>query len=113
MARQKEDPLTKILRELDKKVDQRGKAVLADVDLSADIVRLASQARKHGATMPELAARVKRMDRKERVLKPITRQAMDAAMAVKENRRPARTTRESRKRRPPKPAGTINAEALR
>lgn len=104
-------PLERILEVIDAKVQARGEAVLARVDLSREIAQLVSEARRQGATMPELAARVKKMDVKERKLKPVTRQAIDTRLAVHEDRREPRTTRASRRRR--EPAGTINAEALR
>jgi hypothetical protein len=112
-SRKKEDSLEKILANIDKQVTARGKAVLAEVDASAEIARLTSAARKQGATMAQLTERVKRMDKKERKLKPVTRQALDIMLATFEQRREPRTTRASRKRRTPEPAGTLNAAALK
>lgn len=100
-------PLDKVLEILDKKVEARGKAVLAEYDLTAEIVQLVSDARRAGATMPQIRERVKRMDPKTRTYKPISRQLLDYTLAVHEGRRPARTTRESRKAKP-----SINVEAL-
>lgn len=115
-TRKKKDdqPLERILGLIDKQVAARGKAVLAEVDASAEIARLTSEARRKGATMAQLTERIKRMDKKERVLKPITRQAIDIILATYEKRRPPRTTRASRRRREPaEPAGKLNPEALK
>lgn len=99
MAREKKTPAQRLLEQIDKKVEQRGKAVLAELDATAEIARLTSEARAHGATMVELTQHVRRMDKRERRLKPVTRQALDTMLAVHEERRPARTTRASRQRR--------------
>jgi len=106
-------PLEKLLSQVDKHVEARGKAVLAEVDATAEIARLTSEARKQGASMPELTQHVRRMDRKTRQLVPVTRQAIDIMLATFEERRKPRTTRASRKRRTAEPAGKINADALR
>lgn len=113
MARKKEDKTPKLLEALDKKVTERGKAVLAEVDASAEIARLASEARRQGVPMGVLINHVQRMDRKSRKLKPVTRQAIDIMLATFEQRREPRTTRASRRRRTPEPVGKLNAEALR
>jgi hypothetical protein len=114
MARtKKEEPLEKIFKLIDKEVEKRGKAVLVDVDTSAEIARLSSEARKQGASMAQITERVRRMDKKERVLKPVTRQAIDIMLATFEQRREPRTTRASRRRRDVEPAGQINADALK
>jgi hypothetical protein len=113
MPRQKKEemPLDRVLALIDEKVKKAGRHTLAAHDLNEEITPLVSEARRQGATMPELAARVQRMDVKTRKLKPVTRQAIDTRLAVHEERRPARTTRASR--RPREAAGTINSEALR
>jgi hypothetical protein len=108
-----QNPMEKLLKALDKQVARRGKAVLEEVDASAEIARLASEARRQGAPMTQLAERVQRMDKKERELKPVTRQAIDVMLATYEERRPPRTTRASRRRRDVEPAGQINADALK
>jgi hypothetical protein len=113
MATKEEQALEKILKLIDKNVAKRGKAVLDEVDASAEIARLSSEARKKGAPMTQLAERVQRMDKKERELKPVTRQAIDVMLATYEERRPPRTTRASRRRRDVEPAGQINADALK
>jgi hypothetical protein len=107
-------PLGRILARLDAKVQARGEAVLDEVDLTREIVQLVSAARRRGATMPDLAERVKRMDKKERVLKPISRQALDMTIATEEKRREPRTTRASRRRRKPETVAVdgVNAEAF-
>lgn len=104
-----------ILKAIDKEVEARGKAVLAELDHTAKITQLVSEARRAGVAMSELTQHVQRMDKRERELKPITRQAIDTMVAVHEQRRPARTTRASRRRREPKsePAGKINTDALK
>jgi hypothetical protein len=115
MARKtkKEDtPLERLLELIDEKVQARGQSVIAELDATEEITKLASEARRKGATMSELTQHVKRMDRSDRTLKPVTRQAIDMMIAVHEQRRPARTTRASRRRRE-EPVGRINAEALK
>lgn len=114
MAKNKEAALEKIFKQIDEEVQARGRAVLEDVDRSAKIAKLSSEARKHGATMAQLTERVQRMDKKERKLKPVTRQAIDIMLATFEKRREPRTTRASRRRRTVEPAaaGKINAEVL-
>lgn len=109
-----ERPIERLLELIDEQVQERGKAALAVEDANTRITELASEARRQGATMPELARRVKRMDTKERVLKPVTRQALDTMLAVYEKRREPRTTRASRRRREPgeTPAGRINLKAF-
>jgi len=110
----RKDPIERLLAQIDKQVAARGKAVLAEVDASAEIARLTSEARKQGVSMNALTERVQRMDRKERELKPVSRQALDIMLATFEERREPRTTRASRKRRTPaEPAGKLNQEALR
>lgn len=107
--------LERLLELLDEQVKQRGAAVLAVDDATTRIVELASEARRKGATMPELARRVKRMDTKERRLKPVTRQALDTMLAVYEKRREPRTTRASRRARDTRTssaAGRINLAAF-
>ena len=52
------------------------------------------------------------MDKHDRKLVPVTRQAVDTMVAVHDKRREPRTTRESRRRRDEKPSGKINVEAL-
>lgn len=107
-------PLERILEVIDAKVQARGEAVLARVDLSREIAQLVSEARRQGATMPELAQRVKRMDERERALKTVSRQALDTMLAVEEKRREPRTTRASRRRREPAAVagGSVNAEVF-
>lgn len=107
--------LERILAQLDDKVIERGDAVIAELELSNDIARLASEARKHGAQMTELARRIQRMDKHKRELVPVTRQAVDTMLATFEQRREPRTTRASRRRRDSNgtpPAGTLNMDAL-
>lgn len=112
-SRKKEDtPLERLLELIDDKVHARGQAVLAELDATEEITRLAAEARRKGALMSDLSQRVKVMDRRERVLRPVTRQAVDTLIAVHEGRRPARTTRASRRRREPA-AGKLNLEALK
>jgi len=106
----KDTPLERILELIDEEVKDRGDAVLAIEDATARIAKLASEARKKGATMAQLTERIKRMDKNDRKLKPITRQAVDTMVAVHDKRRPARTTRASRRRR--EEAGKINVDAL-
>lgn len=112
MARKpkKEDtPLERLLELIDERVKARGEAVIAELDATEEITKLASEARRKGATMSELTQRVQRMDKHDRELRPVTRQAIDTMIAVHEKRRPARTTRASRRRRE---AGKINVDAL-
>jgi hypothetical protein len=85
--------------------------VVTELDATEEITRLAAEARRQGASMSELTQRVQRLDRNDRKLVPVTRQAIDNMIAVHEKRRPARTTRASRRRR--EPAGQLNAEALK
>ena len=107
-----EQPLERLLELIDEQVEIRGKAELIEADASARIAELVSEARRRGCPMPELTQRVKRMDKKERVLKPVSRQALDTTIAVHEKRRPARTTRASR-RRQDDVGGVLDVEALR
>lgn len=110
-----DQPLERILELIDEQVKARGEAALAELDATDRIAELTSEARRKGATMPQLAERVKRMDKNDRKLKPVTRQALDNMLAVHEGRREARTTRASRRRRNAEPAagGGVNLEALR
>jgi len=114
MARKKKGDLEpdKILELIDEQVAARGDAVLTVEDTTARIAELASEARRKGVTMPELTQRIKRMDKHDRKLVPVTRQAVDTMVAVHDKRREPRTTRESRRRRDEKPSGKINVEAL-
>lgn len=108
-------PLERILAQLDDKVTERGQAEQAELDLTEEIARLASDARKHGAQMTELARRIKRLNRKTLELESVTRQAVDTMLATYEQRREPRTTRASRRRRDSNgtpPAGTLNMDAL-
>jgi hypothetical protein len=91
--------LQRILALLDEQVERRGRAVLEQLDASEEIARLASEARRHGATMSELTRHVRRMDKRRRELVPVTRQAIDTMLATFEQRRPPRTTRASRRAR--------------
>jgi hypothetical protein len=120
MARRKkiEDiPAARLLEMIDEEVVKRGEAVLAVEDTTAEISRLASEARRKGAEMKTVVEHIKRMDRKTRKLVPVTRQNVDTMLAVHEQRREPRTTRASRRRRDgggdSAPAGgTLNVEAL-
>jgi hypothetical protein len=103
-------PLERVLELIDEKVKEAGDHTLAAHDLNDEITKLASEARRQGASMSELTQRVRKMDVKDRALKPVPRQAVDNRLAVHENRRPARTTRASRRKR--EPAGQLNAAAL-
>src|SRR4051812_15067638 len=113
MPRKKKEvpPLERVLELIDEQVKARGAAVVAELDATDEITRLATEARRQGPSMSELTQRVRRMARKARKLAPVTRQAIDNMIAVHENRRPARTTRASRRKR--EPAGQLNAEALK
>lgn len=115
------EPLWRILNLIDEKVEARGEADLDSYDLTNEIARLASEARRQGAPMAELARRVKRMDPKTRRWakrgdgeEGVSRQALDNMLAVLEKRREPRTTRASRRRRGSESngAGGINVEAL-
>lgn len=104
----------RLLELLDELVARRGDAVLAVEDTTAEIARVASEARKKGVEMKTLVAHIKKMDRGTRELTSVTRQAVDTMLAVHDQRREPRTTRASRRRREePAPAGgTLNVEAL-
>lgn len=102
--------LDRIFELIDEKVKAAGQHVLAAHDLNEEITRLTSEARRQGATMPELAMRVQKMDVTDRKLKPVTRQAVDTRIAIHEGRREPRTTRASR--RPREAAGMINTSAF-
>jgi hypothetical protein len=110
-ATPQQTPLERIRELIDEKVRLRGEARLAEHDLTREIVALAAEARKHEEPMAALAERMQVMDLETRELRPITRQAVDNAIAFHEGRRTPKTTRASRRRR--EPAGHINAEALR
>lgn len=115
MARRRnteEDSLERILELLDEKVKARGAAVLAVEDTSAEIARLASEARRHGVTMPELTKHVQTMDKRTRKLRTVSRQQVDNMLAAHEQRRDPRTTRASRRRRESTPAGSLNTAAF-
>ena len=56
-----DQPLERLLELIDEQVEARGKAVLAEVDATAEIARLASEARRKGAPMAELTRHVQRM----------------------------------------------------
>jgi len=109
-----ERPAERILELLDEKVKLRGKAVLIEADASAEIARLTSEARRKGVSMAELTRHVQRMDKRERKLKPVTRQALDTMLATFEQRREPRTTRASRRRRESEAVatGNLNVEAF-
>lgn len=117
MARKKKEdqdqPLERLLELIDAQVAKRGQAQLVELDTSAEIARLTSEARRKGASMTTLTERVRRVDKKTRKLKPVTRQALDVMLATFEQRREPRTTRASRRRRAAEPAGRLNAEALK
>jgi hypothetical protein len=113
----KDVPAARLLEMIDEEVVKRGEAVLAVEDTTAEISRLASEARRKGAEMKTVVEHIKRMDRKTRKLVPVTRQNVDTMLAVHEQRREPRTTRASRRRRDgggdSAPAGgTLNVEAL-
>jgi hypothetical protein len=93
----------RLLELIDEQAKVRGAAVIAELDATARIAELASEARRKGATMADLRLRVQRMDKKERKLTPVTRQALDTMLAVHEERREPRTTRASRRRRDVEP----------
>jgi hypothetical protein len=118
MARQRktQDPedldLERVLELLDARVLSRRDHVLAELDDTAEIVHLAEVARTKGATMVDLAQRVKRVDRRTRELVPVTRQALDTMLATGTGRREARTTRASRRRREPVTGGQLNADVF-
>jgi hypothetical protein len=117
MARRKtaeDQPLERVLELIDEKVKARGEAVVAELEATDEIARLTSEARRKGASMVELSRRVQRLDKRERTLKPVTRQALDTMLATFEKRREPRTTRASRRRREPAEAAAgINLEALK
>jgi predicted ArsR family transcriptional regulator len=109
------DALNRVLETLDTKVAARGEHELAALDATAEITRLAAEARRHGASMPELAKRIKRLDKRDRVMLSISRQALDAMLAKLDgNAQPpaARKPRASRRRREAGPAGSLNAAAF-
>lgn len=97
--KQAEDSLERIFELIDERVVSRGQHVLGQLDDTEAIVDLVERARNKGATMPDLAKRVKRMDKASRKLGPITRQALDAMLNADHDtsRRDARTE-ESRRR---------------
>jgi hypothetical protein len=113
-SRTKETPVDKIMKALDKKVAERGKASAAVMDTTAEITKLVIDARRHDVSMAELARHVKRLDKNTRELVPVSRQMLDTMVAPIEKRREARTTRESRRRKPTEPAvaDRLNVEAL-
>jgi hypothetical protein len=108
------DALNRVLETLDTKVAARGEHELAALDATAEITRLAAEARRHGASMPELAKRIKRLDRSDRAMHSISRQALDAMLSKLEGgqgTKPARVPRPPR-RREGGPAGSLNAAAF-
>lgn len=110
-----DQPLERLLELIDQAVEARGTHVKADVQLTERIAELTSEARRKGASMPQLTKHVRRMDRRDLELKPVTRQALDNMLAVHEGRREPRTTRASRRRRrrDANPGGGVNLDALR
>jgi hypothetical protein len=109
-----DEALARVLELIDERVKARADAVMAELKASDEIMRLVAEARRKGAIMPDLARRVKRVDRGDRKLKSISRQALDLALAQHEGRRSARTTRASRRRREPAAAGgSLNLDALK
>jgi hypothetical protein len=109
----KDTPVEKLLELIDEQVKLRGDAVLAIEDTTAKIAELASEARRKGAPMVDLVKHVQRMDKNDRKLKPVTRQAVDTMLAVHERRRPPKTTRASRRKSDPEQAGSLNLDALK
>jgi hypothetical protein len=107
-------PSERVLELIDEAVAERGRHVLAELDLTNRIAELASEARRQNVPVHVLTQHVKRMDPRQRRLFPVSRQSVDNMVAVFEGRREARTTVASRRRRP-KPAdnGRLNADALR
>jgi hypothetical protein len=103
-------PLERVLELIDEKVEQRAQHERSEIVLTASIAELAEEARRHGATMPQLTQHVRRLDRSSGEVRPITRQALAVMLARKDGR--ARTTRESRRRRDAEPAGRVNMDAL-
>jgi SMC interacting uncharacterized protein involved in chromosome segregation len=111
---EEDQPVERLLELIDEQVDARHKATLAERAATDEITRLASEARRKGATMASIANHVKKVD-PDGSLSPVSRQNVDTMLAVFEKRREARTTRASRRRRTPDPAavgGTLNVEAL-
>lgn len=109
--------LEQLLAALDAKVAERGKHELAALDATPEIVRLAAEARRHGATMPELAKRIKRLDKRDRELRSISRQALDVMLSKLDGGQNDRTKRAPRRRREADSSssvagGRVNVEAL-
>lgn len=106
--------LERLYELLDEQSAARGAAVLAAEDATAEIARFAAEARRKGATMPELRQHVRKMDVKTRKMTPISRQFLNTMIAVHEKRAVPKTTRASRRSLASQsPAGQLNAEALK
>jgi hypothetical protein len=97
--RQESDQIKQILGLISKKSRERGQAVLKADDLTAELTRLALEARNHGATSEEIAFHVRRMDRDDRTLKPISTAML--GIMIKKHAPPA------------EPAGKVNVDALK
>jgi hypothetical protein len=117
MARRKkiEDmPLERLFEELDKQVQDRGQAVLAERDTTEEIKRVAVELSRREVPMREIGQHVKRMNPETRKLEPVSRQAIALMLAIVQGRREP-DTRGARRRRQEQastPAGRLNADVL-
>ena len=109
-----EEPLERVLELIDEEVKARAGAVLRELEATDKLRDLVAQARNKGATMPDLARRVQRLDRSSRQLVPITRQALDAMLNAEHDtsKRDERTA-ESRRRAEKMHAFHVQGHSLR
>lgn len=98
--------LRPILNKIDKEAEMRGRSQLDVIDRTAKINDLVAEAKRKGAPLNMLRAHAQTMDREKRELRPVSRQAIHLALRAVEGR-------ESRPTPEPKPAGRINAAALK
>lgn len=109
-------PLDRLFKELDKQVQARGKAVLAERDTTEEIKRVAVELSRREVPMREIGQHVKRMNAETRKLEPVSRQAIALMLAIVQGRREPDTRGARRARKEQQngaPAGHLNADVLR
>jgi hypothetical protein len=101
-----------MMGQLREQVDKRVQAQRAELEAFDEIARLASELRRAGVEQSVLASEIKRLDRTDRNVKSISRQALNLLITQREQRHPTRTP-PRRRRRNTGPGGGVNMEALR
>jgi chemotaxis response regulator CheB len=100
-----------MMGQLREQVDKRVQAQRAELEAFDEIARLASELRRAGVEQSVLASEIKRLDRTDRNVKSISRQALNLLITQREQRHPTRTP-PRRRRRKTGPGGGVNLDAL-